>query len=328
MPKVQGPLFSLEAKGSLNKTLTFQKRRGTTAVYQYKKPGDVTPIWPTGAQTVSRLFYFLATFIWNDLDDDSKALVESWARDTGKPMSGFNYIIKLIFEDPAYILEWVSFFPMIELDGNSMYDYFGGDYELQTDNYDPPVTSGIVDTDYKKFPDVFDFEGSQNVLQSTDNPWWDMGTSDMSFGCYFLLRSLPDTYAFLGSKTSGPGAPGYGFFISSTGNIAFLLDDGSTTIFETSSAVIPLNKPNSFVIDFNRSGNCNVYLNGESILSINISSLTGQDITNTEVFSIGGGDQPEETFDGWISMYFMSYHLPAPGFAQIWDRFMRGYTPV
>jgi hypothetical protein len=47
MGKVQGPLFSLQATGTIGKTLTFQKRAGTTAVF--------TPVSPYDPKSISQL---------------------------------------------------------------------------------------------------------------------------------------------------------------------------------------------------------------------------------------------------------------------------------
>ena len=40
MAKVQGPLFSLKATGTFGKTLTYQGRSGSTAVFLPKSPYD------------------------------------------------------------------------------------------------------------------------------------------------------------------------------------------------------------------------------------------------------------------------------------------------
>lgn len=48
MAKVQGPLFSLKAAGTFAKTLTFQGRAGTTAVFIPKTPYDTKTVTQLG----------------------------------------------------------------------------------------------------------------------------------------------------------------------------------------------------------------------------------------------------------------------------------------
>jgi hypothetical protein len=63
MAKVLGPLFSLKATGTLGKTLTFQGRAGTTAVFAHKSPYDPKSI----GQLAVREYITLGVYYWRHM---------------------------------------------------------------------------------------------------------------------------------------------------------------------------------------------------------------------------------------------------------------------
>ena len=88
MPKVKGPLFSVNARKSLGKTLTYQGRPGGTAVYPYKKPK--VPL--TDRQLRQRDLIKWCVYQWQQLSDGTKAEWE--ARAKGQGQSGYSYFLK------------------------------------------------------------------------------------------------------------------------------------------------------------------------------------------------------------------------------------------
>ena len=77
MPKVTGPLFSVDATGVLGGVLTFQKRPGGHAVYNFAKPGSRVKKHgePTAAQVSIRAYVWDAVSHWKALTDEQK---QSW----------------------------------------------------------------------------------------------------------------------------------------------------------------------------------------------------------------------------------------------------------
>lgn len=68
MAKVQGPLFSLKAQGTFGRTLTFQGRSGSTAVFLPKTPYDPK----TESQLAIRDYIKLGVNYWKSLPADYK----------------------------------------------------------------------------------------------------------------------------------------------------------------------------------------------------------------------------------------------------------------
>jgi hypothetical protein len=63
MAKVQGPLFSLKATGTLAKTLVFQSRSGSTAVFMPKTPYNPR----SGGQCAIREYIRLGVYYWRTM---------------------------------------------------------------------------------------------------------------------------------------------------------------------------------------------------------------------------------------------------------------------
>jgi len=73
MAKVQGPLFSLSAKGTVAGTLTYQGRAGTTAVFIPKSPYDPK----SNAQLNHREYIKQGVSYWHSLPAPYKAMWEA-----------------------------------------------------------------------------------------------------------------------------------------------------------------------------------------------------------------------------------------------------------
>ena len=70
MAKVQGPLFSLNARGTFGGTLTYQGRAGTTAVFLPKTPYDPK----SNPQMAHREYIKMGVSYWHGLPTPYKAL--------------------------------------------------------------------------------------------------------------------------------------------------------------------------------------------------------------------------------------------------------------
>lgn len=70
-----GPLFSLDARGSIAKTLTYSKQRGTTYTKQYAVPTGI----PTDAQIITRDAIRLITQAWQSVTAEERATWQTLA---------------------------------------------------------------------------------------------------------------------------------------------------------------------------------------------------------------------------------------------------------
>lgn len=89
MPKVHGPLFSIEAHGSIAHVLTFSKRRTGQQVRYQRKQKDYT----NAARTAVRAAYAAAVSAWNDLEEDMKEFYRQ--RSVSLDITGYNFFVKL-----------------------------------------------------------------------------------------------------------------------------------------------------------------------------------------------------------------------------------------
>lgn len=86
--KVDGPLFSVSAHGTLAGVLTFQRRPGRHAVFVKTVPANPN----TGFQAVQRASFRVAISSWRALPDASKARYVEQAR--GTRVSGYNLYVQ------------------------------------------------------------------------------------------------------------------------------------------------------------------------------------------------------------------------------------------
>lgn len=116
MPKLTGPLFSVEAHKALAKALTYQRRPGGASVYGYKKPK--VPL--TIPQLLQRWDIASAVVYGHLLTTEQKA---EWnAKAKGQGQSGYSYMVShychLNYDRPLWL-------PMQEGSGNTVYDRSG-----------------------------------------------------------------------------------------------------------------------------------------------------------------------------------------------------------
>jgi len=121
MPKLRGPLFSLEARKQLGKGLTYQRRPGGASVYGYQTPK--VPL--TTAQHTQRDKIMWCVLSWRMLSDAAKAEWEAKAK--GQGQSGYSYFVSQTcgyIYDPACVL----YLPLFSTD-------LKGDSFLSRDSY-------------------------------------------------------------------------------------------------------------------------------------------------------------------------------------------------
>ena len=101
MAKSKGPLFSLDAHGSIGKILTYQKGLGTGQVHIKTNPTDKK----TTKQIADRLTVSLAATEWARESQTLKDLCDSTANDKNI-ISGYNLYQKIFL---LFYNEWVRF---------------------------------------------------------------------------------------------------------------------------------------------------------------------------------------------------------------------------
>ena len=108
MAKITGPVLSLNAAGSLKKTLTYQNRPSGPSVYLYKKPGSLVHFTPSAGQQAQRAAIGYIVARWKLLTAAQKASVNALAKSIGYIGTGYHYFLHTggLYPVPIYGVSW------------------------------------------------------------------------------------------------------------------------------------------------------------------------------------------------------------------------------
>lgn len=169
MPKLTGPLMSLGAKGSLKKSLTYQKTLTGHKVYKYMKPGVNTPFIPSATQRDKRMLFNLIVARWQTMTDGEREYYNNFVKNLGLSMSGFNWFFKEALKDlPAY-LGLQGYWSFNKIAGDKILDLSGnGNDGILKPSFpaDCPVLSDSINA---KFSKACDFDGVNDYVDCGDD---------------------------------------------------------------------------------------------------------------------------------------------------------------
>jgi len=168
MADVKGPLFSLSAKGSMKKTLTYQKTKSGHKVYKHTKPGDRIPFTPSMVQRDKRMFKNLIAIRWQSLTDDERAVWNDRVKNEGLAMSGWNLFYKKAFKDPSQYLDLMVYYSFNEIVDGEFKDLSGnGRHAILQPNY-PSVAPTLVDGRSAKLGKAAFFDGDDHQTETAN----------------------------------------------------------------------------------------------------------------------------------------------------------------
>ena len=102
--RLKGPLFSLEARKQLGKTLIYKQKGNRSFLTRYNKPGGKNPFTPSASQREKRDFYREAVGVWQAKTDNQKAYWNDLAEAKRLQISGWNLFYKYAYAEPeAYL---------------------------------------------------------------------------------------------------------------------------------------------------------------------------------------------------------------------------------
>ncbi len=99
MSIVKGPLFSLDADGTIGKSLSYSKKSQNNIVSKYSKPGDVSPGESSPRQKDQRSIIRLITIHWQCMDDIDRLTWETAAKAARFKGSGYHYFLHMAQTD-------------------------------------------------------------------------------------------------------------------------------------------------------------------------------------------------------------------------------------
>lgn len=129
----------------------------------------------------------------------------------------------------------------------------------------------------------------------------DPGTSDFSIALFVRPDSLSSMH-YLWHKQVPGNNPGYNCYLNTNGSISVVFGDsvGHATSGTSAAGVIVAGSWHSIVVTFDRDGNAIVYVNGVSVLMLDISAYTGN-CNNSEAFLLATRPSAGFPFAGRLS---------------------------
>lgn len=125
MPKVTGPAFSLDAKGSLKKTITYQKRPSGSAVFPRSEPGAREPFTYSYSQLLQRENIRRYVAAWRALSQVRRDEWDDLAKALGRLGTGYHLYIHNKGINPTMV-HGLQF-------GNNQYVDCGGNASVKPD---------------------------------------------------------------------------------------------------------------------------------------------------------------------------------------------------
>ncbi len=273
MPKLRGPLLSLDAHGNLAKAITFQRRPGGAAVYGYKKPK--VPL--TARQIEQRLKIYWCVSAWQQLTDEQKAVWEGKAE--GRHQSGYSYFMQY---HRGYFLEpdCALYTPLYDVRLQSS-------PFLSLDPHEHHCTVlGAVATTLGYL-----FDGSNDRIYVPDASSIDFGTSDFSVDLWAKVIPHASLVRGLLGKTDGYLAnwavKGYGLYYSASTLFFHFNDGGNDTGVRLDHPVnLDDGKYHRIVGVADRDDLMLLYIDGELVASKDCTSTQGS-VSNSSRLYLG-----------------------------------------
>jgi hypothetical protein len=118
MAKVEGPLGSHSAHGSVGNILTFSKKKSGQQVRYQKKQSDVT----SASRADVRAIYRLAVACWKNKTQEQKDVFNDLVKQKNLSLTGWNYFVKLACSDPLTYLGLLAYWSLNVQNGASVKD--------------------------------------------------------------------------------------------------------------------------------------------------------------------------------------------------------------
>lgn len=188
MVKLNGPLMSQNASGAFAKNLTFQTRGNKKLVRRFHYPKKQ----PTGEQLAQRYIIGLLTARWQTMTASEKAVwnlaAKEYQEKNKKPMTGFNYWIKIAQTDLPTYYGMVAFYPMNEGTGRTVKDYSGNGFDISLLPASPAPTLTYGESENKSFDKCIVASGSAGYGLF---PYDDKFSFTDKFSCFFWVKFGP-----------------------------------------------------------------------------------------------------------------------------------------
>jgi len=270
MARVQGPLMSEKAHGSIANKLTFLQQKGLSICKKYKQP-----IYrKTEKQNIQRTMLRNIILMWQYMTDDDKELWNNKAKEQGYKISGFQLFCSTALKDIYGTTKLTGYWSFNEWDGDYIDNNVGDYTNLQKktgleDNYPELVNSFSA-----KMGKCADLTKPKAYFQGAHDNRINPGLNDFYIeGWIKMPYSSIAQYIF---RKLGGGLGGGWNIYSTIGRLYCTLNIGGTAVTFWYNDQIANNTWRKFGLNVDRSGFAKLYLDGiQKGTPYNISGISG-----------------------------------------------------
>lgn len=201
MAKLEGPLFSFGAKGTIGNQLTIRNKNKTHEALIYNKPGDKAYFESSPKQKDQRGIIGLITIYWQCMSDLTKIAWEKEARTKNFRGTGYHYFLHLAKTNLLYYIGLAGYWSFNYNVGNQVYDLSGNNNHGTLKPSYPtncPVPADSINSNFGK---ALSFNGLNDNVFVPDSNSLDLTTLSISFWCMRIKNN--DWQCILGKPGDG-----------------------------------------------------------------------------------------------------------------------------
>lgn len=196
MAKVVGPCMSTEAHGSISAGLTFSKKKTGQQVRYQRKQADVF----TDTRADVRDIYRLALCCWNNKTDEQRDVFNQVTIDQNLHITGWNYFLKLAYNNPLTYLGLLCYWSMNVQNGASVKDLSKNGYTGTLKPTYPGNCPVYAASKNDKLFTCLDFDGTDDYVSFASLP----ASGYLSASFWYSTTSIATAnQGFLHHGTSG-----------------------------------------------------------------------------------------------------------------------------
>jgi len=163
MAKTSGPLLSLEAHGTLAKTLNYSQRKSGSQCRKYNKPLKI----PTPAQRGQRRLTEFLVAQWQNMSDADKATWTTNAAASGLALSGYHYFLKQAQRNLYLHHGLWGYWSLNEIVAGQVLDITRQGHNGDLKPTYPSNSPVLVPGKSKRFSNALSFDGSDDTVEFT-----------------------------------------------------------------------------------------------------------------------------------------------------------------
>lgn len=256
MAKTSGPLFSVDAHGSLSGILTFSHRRSGSQVRAHNKPRGI----PSHAQRSQRRLTEFLVAQWQGMTLADRDVWRARALAGGTTLSGYHYFLAQAHRDLLAHTGLICYLPMNHISSGKCLDLSGNGLDLVLGSAYPTNAPAMVASKNTRYYKALSYTSNGQLSYIPHSDLFNRGEGDFT-ACVSINAATMAQYGtvfWMGNPVNM--RPSLIFMAWGTSQMTIVTADGSS-ISSFISFVIDKNKWLDFVI-FRKAGQVSAFMNG------------------------------------------------------------------